>query len=108
MNVTAKHTQTPWRAECWSNHAPRTVLVDDVSVLSGKRVVAECERDEDAAYIVKAVNAHDKLVSALREARELLELNGIDHNDTADYGNGRADDIVIRIANALRAAGEPV
>jgi hypothetical protein len=61
-----KHTLTPWRAEKWTSHAPRTVLIDDPAVLAGKRVVAECERDEDAAFIVMACNVHYQLVAALR------------------------------------------
>jgi hypothetical protein len=65
MNVTPNHTATPWRAECWTCHAPVTVLIDDASDLTGKRVVAECEREEDAAFIVRACNAFDSMHLAL-------------------------------------------
>lgn len=47
----AKHTPGPWRAEEWSCHARTTVLVDDASIITGKRVIAECESEEDARLI---------------------------------------------------------
>lgn len=56
----SNHTAGKWYAANWTSHAPRTVLVDDASALTGKRVIAECERDEDAAFIVYAVNSHDQ------------------------------------------------
>lgn len=68
MSNVLNHTMTPWRTEHWSRHAATTVLVDDASVLTGKRVVAECEREEDAAFIVQACNSHDQLVAAAKTA----------------------------------------
>jgi hypothetical protein len=64
----SKHTATPWRTECWLNHAPRAIVVDDASIIGGKRVVATCGRDEDAAFIVRACNAHRALVAAAHKA----------------------------------------
>jgi hypothetical protein len=61
----SEHTATPWRTENWTCHAPRTVLVDDQSAITGKRIVAECETDEDAAFIVTACNAHARLTAEI-------------------------------------------
>lgn len=89
-----KHTPTPWILDGdW-------ILKDDDTPVAAAHVNAEA----NAAYIVRACNAHERLVEALKEARDLLALNGIDINDSADYGNGRADDIVRRIGVALGAA----
>lgn len=52
--MNAKHTPGPWRAEEWRCHAATTVLVDDDTCLTGKRVIAECETEEDAHLIAAA------------------------------------------------------
>ena len=64
-----KHTAGPWRAEAWRCHAVTTVLIDDDSVLTGKRVIAECEREEDAKAIAV-------LPDALRVLSEFVERFG--------------------------------
>lgn len=68
----AKHTPTPWRTERWTSHALATVLVDDLSTITGKRIVAECDREEDAAFIAHACNSHEQLVTALKVAHSAL------------------------------------
>lgn len=60
--------------------------------------------DQLQQLVPVACNSHALLVEALVGARELLALNGITSSDTADYGNGRADDIIGRIDAALLAA----
>jgi hypothetical protein len=57
MSADAKHTAEPWRAECWLSHSASTVLVDDPTALTGKRVIADCSNEEDARRIVACVNA---------------------------------------------------
>lgn len=42
------------RAEAWTSHAKTTVLVDDETGITGKRVVAECETEEIAALFAAA------------------------------------------------------
>lgn len=42
------HTPGPWRAAPYSCHAATTILVDDPTSLTGKRVVAEFETEADA------------------------------------------------------------
>ena len=51
-----------WKAICWASHAPTTVVVDDPEVITGKRVVAECDSDENARLIAAA----PELLEALR------------------------------------------
>lgn len=43
-----RHTPGFWRAGKWTCHAATTVLVNDPSVLTGYRVIAEFETEEDA------------------------------------------------------------
>lgn len=63
-SAVAAHTPTPWTTDRF-----RTVLW----VESGACWVARCLYPEDAAFIVRAVNAHDELVAALKG---LLAANG--------------------------------
>lgn len=44
------------------------------------------------------------MAEALKDAKKLLELNGVDATDMCDYGNGRADHIVSRISSAIDRA----
>jgi hypothetical protein len=71
MSATTKHSPMPWYAACWSSHAANTVLVDDASALTGKRTIAECDREEDADFIVRACNAHEQLVDVVKEMMQL-------------------------------------
>ncbi len=48
------HTPEPWAAIKWSCHAKTTVVVDDPTVVTGKRVVAEAGSEEDARLIAAA------------------------------------------------------
>jgi hypothetical protein len=94
---------------------PRFVLgVDRLSVADTTRksivdkttsvLLCRTTNSMDAEFILNKLNSHERLVAALDDARELLALNGINSNDTADYGNGRADDIIGRIDEALMLA----
>lgn len=58
----AKHSDLPWRHE-----GGFQVWTEDGDI------VAHCDRSKDAAFIVKACNAHDKLVAALEKAEELYK-----------------------------------
>jgi hypothetical protein len=77
MSETQKHTPTPWRASKarkssnFGAYVAFVQTVDPASVLAkvsggptDDREVAEA----NAAFIVRAVNAHDDLVKALRRA----------------------------------------
>lgn len=71
MSAGANHqptTPVPWSAQRWTNHAARTVLVDDPSAITGKKLVADCPETGDAAYLVHAANAYPALIAACRAA----------------------------------------
>jgi hypothetical protein len=65
-------TPTPWYAAHWTRHAASTVLINDTSTLTGKRMVADCETEADATFIVQACNSHGLLLAALERARESM------------------------------------
>jgi len=52
--MSAQHTPGPWHQREWTCHAKTSVVVDDPSVLTGVRVIAECETEEDARLIAAA------------------------------------------------------
>lgn len=52
--MSAKNEAGQWKAIKWSCHARTTVVVDDESVVTGKRVIAECETEDDARLIAAA------------------------------------------------------
>lgn len=92
------HTPGPWREAGNHVRAPETAerLELDVLVRGGNR--------DDIRANVRLIAAAPDLLDALCEARILLELNGIDINDTSDYGSGRADGIINRISAAIDKA----
>jgi hypothetical protein len=101
MKTTDTHTPTPWYAANWTCHAPRTVLVDDASTLTGKRVIAECDRDEDAAFVVRACNSYEQLVAALRT----IKTQGIGPDWTAEQAAEFMKQHAAEALAALAAAG---
>lgn len=72
------------------------MLVDDPGSFTGKRVIAECETDEEAAFIITACNSHDQLIAALDRLIHVATLLG------ADQDEGGALD---QASKALAAAG---
>jgi hypothetical protein len=62
-------TPGQWYAAAWSCHAKTTVVVDDPTVLTGKRVIAECETEEDARLTAAA----RELLAACERAEQWLE-----------------------------------
>lgn len=64
-----KHTPTPWNVEGRGNAKARCFIE------AGEFRIVECvtrDHDANAAFIVRACNAHDDLVAALREAHSAL------------------------------------
>jgi hypothetical protein len=59
-----RHTPGPWCAEKWRRHAATTVLVDDPSVVTGKRVIAEFESTDDARVGAAAPELFDAAAAA--------------------------------------------
>lgn len=63
-----KHTPTPWFATSGSIDGR-----DDVYCTGQEGTIAQNVRPQDAAFIVRACNAHDKLVEALEMVRDADE-----------------------------------
>lgn len=79
----AQHTATPWKSRVtYSNGEP-----DGACVYSGARHVADCmdglnqdECEANAAFIVRACNAHEELVTFAHNVLASLEENGAEAN----------------------------
>jgi hypothetical protein len=63
-----RHTPGPWRAEKWLCHLATSVTVDDASIVTGKRLIVECETEEDARLIA----ASPDLLDAAQAAEAVL------------------------------------
>lgn len=57
------------RAEAWTTHAKTSVVMDDETTITGKRVIAECDTEEYAALFA---SAHD-LLDALQDMLHVME-----------------------------------
>lgn len=78
----SEHTPTPWNSDGY-------LICDDFSTLVARGDEGELGKEEtlaNVAFIVKAVNAYDKLVSALKIISEHLD------PDSTDADQYRADD----------------
>lgn len=86
------HTPTPW-----------IIDIDGRNIIgqgNGYPVVGKVKRERDAAFVVKAVNAHEDLVKALQEARAQITYL---HEKFAKTGTGEAT--ITKIDAALAKAG---
>lgn len=104
--MNAQHTPTPWHVG--DGKAARIIYgqdgyaIADATVYHGRHGGAE---EANAAFIVRAVNAHDDLVAALRKARnaiseEVLAAGDEDHPTIARHAR-----IIDEIDAALAKAG---
>src|SRR5882672_1932226 len=93
-----------WIASAWTRHSETTVLADDAESITGKRVVAECEREDEARMVAAA----PELLDALREAQIALGLmlsyHGQGSSDYADVDQVRADDAMNIVDAAIAKA----
>jgi len=55
-----------WQAIRWTSHAAVTVVVDDATTITGRRVIAECETEEDARLIAATPNMKRALAALLK------------------------------------------
>jgi hypothetical protein len=62
------HTPTPW--DYYENDGEPAIVTNDGT---WRGTVAKVELSEDAAFIVRACNAHDALVEALEMARSRIQ-----------------------------------
>lgn len=78
MTITAQHTPTPWKAELHRNGGATIRQVGDdaknergaiATLTFGPRALVRA----DADFIVRAVNAHDDLLTALSSARAWVD-----------------------------------
>ena len=96
--VKSSHSPLPWKLEIikdggnWEYNLRET---NDKHVASLNRYL---KPDADAAFIVKAVNSHEALVSALKNIRDL--------QSSKDYQHVKEDMVRNMVDNALKAAGE--
>ena len=84
-----KHTELPW------------VIMDKAAFVliygpNGERVCKIIDNEQDAAFIVRACNNHDKLLAALKLAREAIATLPIDI-----LGEGRAGELVWPLRDEL-------
>lgn len=88
----SQHTPTPWRV----GDAGATVFAPKSH---SPLMVAQRLKRDDAAFIVRACNAHDALVEALELAQD--ELSAI-----ADYHACVSEEALDKISEALKLAKE--
>lgn len=100
----ATHSPTPWKVSGVVVPSIRDPLFSHTSIVSGgKRVarvagIGDDETKANAAFIVKAVNSHEALVSALK--------NFIDWANIQPGGSMLAIQVNEQAKAALKAAGE--
>lgn len=73
-----EHTPTPWRAMEMGSEGARLFQVTTDKRQAMKHIADVMARDTltdfaNAAFIVRAVNAHDELVEALEDARNVIK-----------------------------------
>lgn len=108
-----KHTDTPWyRKMCAITPDDDMTFIIATTNPRGLAVKSIEEREANAAYIVKAVNAHEELVKSLKEIRsKMLTLTAVsaktnintEHFKVAPRGKR---EILEAIDAALKLAGE--
>lgn len=64
-----RHAKTPWEMDIARDDAG---IPDEVYIYSGHKEIGSINDENDAEFIVKAVNNHDKLVEALKNVSESL------------------------------------
>ncbi len=90
-----QHTTTPYQAMQKEGHNTIIFKSDRIMPVGDEPALATVKRFEDAAFIVRACNAHDKLVEAL----ELIQ--GYDWRLTVD---AHSAEIIRRAEAALKLA----
>lgn len=69
--MTTKHTPTPWKSQAIRKAGREPVFAIGHQV-TGQIATVINGQETDAAFIVRAVNAHDALVAALRDITDAL------------------------------------
>ena len=105
MNVT--HTPTPWANDGYGSLRGADGRQVDVWGLSVAYAQRSPETEGNAAFIVKAVNAHDRLKAALEDMIEWARLVSDEYIDGSDLRKEYLESLKEARA-ALAAAGEQV
>jgi hypothetical protein len=115
----AKHTPTPWRFDAVKRGtlnmrdgkqsemraAGYAITATEPAMFGGTRVLDDAKlREADAAFIVRACNAHAELVAALRKARGALADPAAD--ERSEGYSGIASEALDAIVTALKQAGQ--
>ena len=103
-NETAKHTPIPWRV------VSGAVMKDDIPIAYMDREPGNgtlpVERDENADFIVRAVNSHAGLLEALRAVLDLIDTGYLIRDISHDAEPGfaiRQLEPVLQLRNAVVA-----
>jgi hypothetical protein len=72
--VDIKYTSTPWTTSAHSEYPNRTQ-----EIKSGDVSIADVGTSDDAAFIVRACNAHEPMLEALRQAKAGFAILGRQH-----------------------------
>lgn len=100
----SKHTPTPWEVGDTGDGWNISATLADANGVRIHRVARKLDSEADAAYIVRAVNAHEQLVEALRDVLSVAR-NRIQGGDVEKRSMREQIDICNAAAAALRAAG---
>jgi hypothetical protein len=103
------HTPTPWKLEHYGIGDSETQIVS-YAENKGTKIIARLaphgdfeKRESDAAFIVRAVNAHDELIAALKQARESYVYRTRHENKVVGEG-----DTLLSVIDAALAKAEGV
>ena len=64
--MSTNHTPLPWRTGNFEDYNPRVIFHSPDDTEKPYVPVGQCESEEDAAMIVRAVNCHQELMEALQ------------------------------------------
>ena len=99
----ATHTPTPWRISQVYTGEEKSYPKNSLRIAGPKTASVQCVyKRENAEFIVRAVNAHDALVSSCEFALAILEQ--AEQHEQADGEVGRASTTCIHIRHALDLA----
>lgn len=97
----AKHAATPWRV--FNNGSPDSVDIDADD--NGLIVTVATVGKANAEFIVRACNAHDELVKALKLTLSGLESGSVKSTPILDFSDENADSLpMVSLASVIRAA----
>jgi len=102
--TTNAHTPTPWEVGDLDHNGQRIVRGEHIEICTcWHHCVGSIEREMEAnaAFIVRAVNAHEELVAALRETRDQFE---VEYRGDRISCVGHASDGLRKVVGILDAA----